>query len=172
MNASPIAQALLRIGKNLTEASRLFSGHKTGLRSAVEIEATSLAAEILALDPTVGGLDQAQKLIASFRQDAAKIGHACMVAHADPARKAEKDGRDKLLWYDDFTALLLSLAKKVGIKANLNKNWNDRQRGGWLFEAAQQLEVFLSRPMRSPSAEACGKRLETNRKRLVNVHRK
>ena len=172
MSASAVAQALLRLGKNLTEASRLFSGFETGLRSAVESEVTTLAAEILALDPTVGRLNQAKKLIASFREDAAKVGHACMVAHADLARKAEKEGRDKLLWYDDFTALLLRLAKKAGIKANLNKRRDNQQRGGWLFVAAQTLEEFLLPAMRSPSPEACGKRLEVSRKRLVNTDRK
>ena len=172
MNASPVSQALLHTAKSLTETSRLFSGHETGFRSAIESEATSLVAEILALDPTVSGLDQAQKFIASFRQEAAKIGQACMIAHADLARKAEKDGRDKLLWYDDFTALLLRLAKKAGIKPNLNKSRVDQQRGGWLFEAAQELEGFLCREMRSPSPEACGKRLEVSRKRLVKTDRK
>jgi hypothetical protein len=172
MGASTVSQALSRTGKNLTEASRLFSGFETGLRSAVESEATSLAAEILALDPTVGGLNQAKKLIASFRKDAAKMGHACLVAYADLARKAEKEGRYKLLWYDDFTALLLRLANKAGIKANLNKRRDNQQRGGWLFEAAQTLEEFLLPAMRSPSPEACGKRLEVSRKRLVNTDRK
>ena len=44
-------------------------------------------------------------------------------------------------------------------------------RGGWLLDAAQALETFLDPQMRSPSAEACGKRLERSKTRLKQKHR-
>src|SRR5689334_22264564 len=47
---SPVAKALRSTGRDLLEASQLFSGHETGLRTHVEIKATSQVAEILALD--------------------------------------------------------------------------------------------------------------------------
>ena len=168
---SPVAKALRSAGKNLTEASKLLSGHETGLRTHVEVEATSHAARILALDPTVGSLGEAQRLISAFQEEAARIGHACMIAYADLARKASNDGRTPLLWYDDFTALLLEVARKAGVKPKLSKNRISRVRSGWLFEAAKALEPFLDPFMRSPSPEACGKRLERSRKRLRQATR-
>src|SRR5271155_862317 len=90
---SPVAKALRSAAKNLTEASNLLSGHETGFRTHVEFEATSHAARILALDPTVGSLGEAQRLISAFQEEATRIGHACMIAYADLARKASNDGR-------------------------------------------------------------------------------
>jgi hypothetical protein len=94
-----------------------------------------------------------------------------MVAYADLNRKAANEGRAPLLWYDDFTALLLDIADKAGVEPALGKDRVDRVRTGWLFKAAQALEPFLDPFMRSPSAEACGKRLERSKKRLARARR-
>ena len=169
--APPVAKALRRTGKGLIEASNLLDGRATGLRSIIELEVTSQTIEILALDPTVGGPEQARRLVAAFQENAAKIGNACLIAYADLSCNAPNDGRARMLWYDKFTALLLAVAEKAGIEPNLNKDRDDGSRGGWLFEAAQALEPFLDPWMRSPSPEACGKRLERSRKRLIDGHR-
>ena len=168
---SAVASALRSTGKNLLEASRLLNGRATGLRSQVELEVTTLTTEVLALNPTVDGQDNAQQLVSSFQADAERIGQACLIAYADLTRRAPNEGRSPLLWYDKFTALLLRIAKKAGIEPTLNKDRIDRARGGWLFDAARALEPFLDPYMRSPSAEACGKRLERSRKRLLKTHR-
>jgi hypothetical protein len=168
---SPVASALRSTGNNLIEASRLLGGHATGLRSQVDIEVTTLTTEILALDPTVGGQNNAQQLVSNFQADAEKVGQACLIAYADLSRRPPNEGRSPLLWYDKFTALLLRIARKAGIEPSLNKDRIDQARGGWLFDAAQAFEPFLEFYMRSPSAEACGKRLERSRKRLLKAHR-
>lgn len=168
---SPVSKALRLTGKSLLEASQLLSGHKAGLRTRVEIEATSQVAGILALDPSVGSLEEAKTLISRFQEEAAKIGHVCMVAYVDLNRKAPNEGRAPLLWYDEFTALLLDIAAKTGVDPTLGKDRITSARTGWLFEAAQALEPFLFKFMRSPSAEACGKRLERSRRRLTRAKR-
>jgi hypothetical protein len=83
-----------------------------------------------------------------------------MVAYADLNQKALNEGRAPLRWYDEFTALLLDIAKKAGVEPSLCKDRIRGTRTGWLFKAAQALEPFLDPFMRSPSPEACGKRLE------------
>jgi hypothetical protein len=171
LQVTPVANALRTVGKSLIETSKLFQGQETGLRTQVELGVTSLATEFLALDPTVGGLEKAQLLISAFRKEAGRIGHACLIAYADLNRKLPNDGRAPLLWYDDFAALLVGIAQKAGIEPNLNKDRISQERGGWLFDAAQALEPFLDPWMRSPSPEACGKRLERSRKRLLNAGR-
>lgn len=165
LEISPVAKALLATAKNLSEVSSLFGGIEEGLHSDLEIAVASRAAQTLALDPTVGSLQEAQELISSFRQDAARIAHVCMVARADLPDRPEESGRRALEWYDDFTALLLDLASKAD-GARTTWRGRDRVRIGWLLEAALALEPFLYRGMRSPSAEACGKRLQRSRKRL------
>jgi hypothetical protein len=168
---SPVASALRSPGKHLIEASRLLSGRATGLRNQVELEVTTLTTQILALDPTVGDQDRAQQFVSSFQADAERIGQACLIAYADLTRRAPNEGRSPLLWYDRFTALLLRIAAKAGIEPTLHKDRIDQARGGWLFEAAKAIEPFLDPHMRSPSLEACGKRLERSRKRLLKAHR-
>jgi hypothetical protein len=165
---SSLASGLLRTGKNLIEASKLLGGRQTGLRNQVELEVTSRVIEIMGSDPTVGN---SEELIAAFQKNAASVGHACLIAYADLERKASNDGRAPNLWYDKFTAVLLRIASKAGIDPNLNKDRIDQTRGGWLFIAAQALEPFLDPHMRSPSPEACGKRLERSCKRLLNSDR-
>jgi hypothetical protein len=168
---SPVAKALRSTARNLLDAAAVLSGLETGPRTHVEIEATRHTATILALDPTVGSLDRAKELISTFREEAARIGHTCMVAYADLNQRALNEGRAPMRWYDDFTALLLKLAEKVGVEPSLGKDRTTRARTGWLFEAAQALEAFLDPYMRSPSAEACGKRLERSKMRLAKAHR-
>ena len=165
---SSVATALRRTGKNLIEASKLLSGRQTGLRDQVALEVTARVIEIMGSDSTVG---DSEKLITAFQRDAASVGHACLIAYADLQRKAPNEGRSPNLWYDKFTAILLRIAKKAGIDPNLNKDRIDQTRGGWLFNAAQALEPFLHAHMRSPSPEACGKRLERSRKRLLSSDR-
>ena len=171
MDASPVAEALLSTAENLTKVSKFLSGHETGIRTPVEIEVTSQTAKFLALDPTVGSLAKAQELITAFQKEAARIGHVCMIAYVDIAQEAGQGGRPNLKWYDDFTALLLEIADKSDIEPSLRKDRVTGARSGWLFVAAQALETFLYPAMRSPSAEACGKRLERSRKRLASAHR-
>ena len=116
--------------------------------------------------PGVSSLAEAQELISSFRHEATRIAHVCMVARADLPDRSEKSGRQALDWYDGFTALLLELANQA---ADAWTRWKgrDRVRIGWLIKAARALESsFLYREMRSPSSEACGKRLQRSRRRL------
>ena len=169
--ASPVASALRKAGTSLIEVGELLSGHETGFQTHVTVETTSQTVRILARDPAIGSVNRAHELIDTFKTDAAKISTACLGAYADLTSKASKDGRDTLGWYDNFTHLLLEIAERVGIEPKLNKDRHTRKRGGWLFQAAQALEPFLDRYMRSPSPEACGKRLERSRKRLLNAHR-
>jgi hypothetical protein len=168
LEASSVAGSLLSTARSLNEASLVLGGFETGFHSDLEIAVASRIAKYLALDPSVSSLAKAQELISSFRQEAARIAHVCMVARADLPDRPEEAGRRALEWYDDFTALLLDLANKAD-GARTRWRGRDRVRIGWLLEAAQALEPFLYREMRSPSAEACGKRLQRSRRRLHNA---
>jgi hypothetical protein len=166
LEVSPVARALLSMAKNLGEVSVLLGGLETGIHSDLEITVASRTAEYLAMDPTVGSLEKARELVSAFQQDAARMAHVCMVARAALPDRPGELGRRALDWYDDFTALLLDVADTADVKPALRKDRISGARSGWLFEAAQALESFLYPEMRSPSPEACGKRLERSLKRL------
>jgi hypothetical protein len=140
--------------------------HETGFRTHVEVETTSAAARALAHDQNIGSVAAAYEIIGTFRQEAERIGHACMAAYADLTQKDQSENHKRLGWYDDFTALLLEIAQKAGVKATVGKDRITGARTGWLFKAAKALELFLDPVMRSPTPEACGKRLERSRTAL------
>jgi len=171
LEVSSVAGSLLSTAKNLNEAALFLSGFETGIHSRLEIEVGCRIARYLAQVPGVGSLAKAQSIISSFRQEATRLAHVCMVARADLPHQPEVSGRRALRWYDNFTALLLGLAEKAGVKPSLRKDRKTGVRGGWLFEAAQSLEAFLWPEMRSPSAEACGTRLDRCKRRLHAHHR-
>jgi hypothetical protein len=169
--APPVAKALLSTGRNLLEASKALSGHHTGMHASVEIQVTNETVRQLALDPAIGSIEMANTLVGDFHEQSAKIGQACLDAWVDLTKEGGQNGRPALHWYDDFTSLLLDIAKKAGIKASIGRDRATRERTGWLFQAAQALEPFLHRWMRSQSPEACGKRLERSIARLRDLKR-
>ncbi len=84
----PVAKALLATAKSLLAAASSLSGHETGFRTHVEIETTSAAARALARDQNIGSIAAATGIIRTFRQEAERMGHACMAAYADLTKVA------------------------------------------------------------------------------------
>lgn len=172
LDIAPLIKTFETMSKELNTTAKILSGHQTGLHEIQDIRIVSQLAVILALDPEVGSRVQADEVIASFQDDAAKMAHACLVAARDLKKTViGKSGAPPHGWYSDFTALLLEVAKTAGVKPRLSKDRISGERGGWLLDAAQELETFLDPRMRSPNAEACGKRLERSKKRLKQKHR-
>jgi hypothetical protein len=171
LDIAPLAQTFTTMGKELKKVAEILSGHEEGLHQFHDIEVVSQLAMILALDPEVGSRRQADKLIASFRGDSAKLAHACLVVACDLRQTVGESGRPQAEWHDEFTALLLEVAQTAGVEPRLSKDRISGARVGWLLDAAQALEGFLDPQMRSSGAEACGKRLERSKKRLRQKHR-
>jgi hypothetical protein len=144
---------------------------RTGITRNTNTELAIRVREALELNPTVANRARADEKLGAFCQDSLDMSQACWVAFRLLSDERGKPGRTKLVWYDDFTALLLRLAKLANINPRLAKDRKTDARTGWLFEAAQSLESLLYPEMRSPSAEACGKRLERSLRRLRSRHR-
>ena len=172
LDIAPLIRTFEAMSNELEKAAKILSAHQTGLRAIHDIRLVSQLAEILAMNPEVGSRGQADKLITSFRDDAAKLAHACFVAVGDLKKTVVgKSGAPPQDWHDEFTALLLQVADMAGVVPRLSKDRISGARGGWLLDAAQALETFLDPRMRSPSAEACFKRLERSKTRLKQSHR-
>lgn len=162
----PIARRLASTARFLEQLAHGLAGFQTGMRQSEDIEFALLARQALALNPLVGDLSRADEKLTSFQQQCSEMAQVFWVAFRSLKEERGKSGRPKLNWYNDFTALLLRLAKLANIEPNLNKDRDTHVRGGWLFDAAQTLEYFLYPPMRSETPEACGKRLERSLGRL------
>jgi hypothetical protein len=171
LDIAPLVKTFTAMGRELNKFAKILSGHETGLQEIHDITIVSQLAMILALDPGVGSRPQADKLIESFRGDASKLAHACLVAAHDLKRMVGESGRPQAEWHDEFTALLLEIAEKAGVEPRLSKDRISDARSGWLLDAAQALEIFLDPQMRAPSVEACFKRLERSKTHLQQTHR-
>jgi hypothetical protein len=165
LEVSSVAKALKSTANKLREVSQLLSGLETGIRSTLEIAVASRVTKLISMDPTVRS-QSAHELLSSFCVEADRIAHVCLVAAADLPKAPGKRGRWAHEWYDEFTALLLQIAEKAGLEPTLRKDRSTRVRSGWLLDAALAFETFLDPFMRSPSSEACGKRLERSLSRL------
>src|SRR5258707_14144595 len=170
LDIAPLVKTFTAMGKELKKVAEILSGHETGLREIHDIAIVSHLATILALDPEIGSRRQADRLIDSFRGDAGKLAHACLVAACDLKQAVGESGRPQAEWHDQFTALLLEVAETARVEARLSNDPSSSARVGWLLDAAQAFEAFLDPQMRPPSADACWKRLERSQKRLKQKH--
>src|SRR4051794_34426722 len=93
LDISPLAKMFTAMSKELNKVAKILSGHESGLREIHDIAVVSQLAMILVQDPDIGSRQQADRLIASFRGDAAKLAHACHVAAYDLKRTVGKSGR-------------------------------------------------------------------------------
>src|SRR5258707_7398537 len=135
LDIAPLAKTFTAMAKELKKVAEILSGHETGLREIHDIAIVSQLVTILALDPEVGSRQQADKLIASFRGDAAKLAHACLVAARDLKETVGESGRPQAQWHDEFTALLLEVAQTARVKPRLSKDRISDARVGWLLDA-------------------------------------
>jgi hypothetical protein len=166
LDIAPLESRLNAIARSLDTIVNTLNAHQTGFREIHDIKIVSQLAKILSANPEIDSRQRADELIASFQKDAAKISDACRIAAADFGWDVGKGGRPKLDWYDDFTSLLVEIARKGAIKPRLGKDRITGVRTGWLLRAARELETFFDPEMRSPDAEACGKRLERSRRTI------
>lgn len=170
LNALSISRALTAISKNVAAAANTLSAHQTGFHEVRDIEIVSQLKTVLAADPQVGSFQKADELISS-QEDPAKLAQACLTAARHLRERVGKSGRPQADWHDDFTALLFEVASNASIQPKLWKDRSTDKRGGWLFEAARRLEVFLDPRMVTGGPEATGKRLDRSKRRLNQRHK-
>jgi hypothetical protein len=171
LNISPLVKTFNAMGRDLERIAKILSAQEVGLQDLRDTEVVLHLGSILASDPEVGSRQQANKLIDSFRHDAAKLGHACRITAHELKQQVGQRGRPRGDWYDDFTALLLEIAKAARVKPSSGKDRVSDERVGWLMDAAEALETFVDPGMRSPSKEARSKRLERSLKSLKQRRR-
>jgi hypothetical protein len=171
LDISKLARAISGFANDLDAIATTLSALETGLHHRLDMEIVYQLQTALALNPEIGSRERAVDLLSSFQKDAARVAHASLIAVAGLKEQVGERGRPQLEWHDEFTKLLQKIAKAAGINPQLWKDRDDGNWQGWLFEAAQKLEMFFSPEMQSPSREAAGKRLERSRDRLKRKYR-
>jgi hypothetical protein len=166
LDISLVTRRFRVISEQLDDSAKTLGALQTGLHEVIDMTVASQLARFLALNPDIGSVKQSRIFLSAFQEDATRIAHACSVAATYLDQESGKPGAPRLDWYDEFTALLISIAKTAGIEPNLKKERINGNKGGWLFDAARRLESFLDPEMRSDTDEACFKRLERGKKRL------
>jgi hypothetical protein len=152
LEVSPVAKALRSLANNLSEASRLLGGLETGIRSDLELAVASRVANLLSMDPTIHS-QSGKELLTSFCAEADRIAHVCLVAAAELPQAPGARGRWEYKWYDAFTALLLQIAEKAGVKPTLSKD-RARKLPGPVHAISQQRGVReAARAKHPPAAE-------------------
>jgi len=142
LDIAPLAKTIRAMGKELKKVAEILSGHETGLHEIHDIAIVSQLATILALDPEIGSRRQADRLIDSFRGDAGKLAHACLVAACDLKQAVGESGRPQAEWHDQFTALLLEVAETAGVKPNLSKDRISDARLAGFWTPRRRLKLF------------------------------
>ena len=166
METEAVANALLSLRNRLSEVINSLSGHRAGFRELVHIEVVSQLKRSLANDSGLGSLPDADRSIDSFVEEAVRIIGHCSSAYADLTSTKGPSGRPGLGWYDGFTHVVMELARQAGVRPTISTDRVSGERSGWILTVAGELEKFLPRPMRSPSAEARAKRLERSKRKL------
>ena len=166
MEAEGTAKALLSVCRDLDHLCLVIGGNRTGFQEAKQISAALHLRKLLAQDPAVGSSEEAERVMARFLDDASKIAQLCHRAGADLTSASGPSGRPNIAWYDEFTRLVVDLARHAGEKTTISTDRVSGERRGWILTVAEELEGFLPKPMRSPSPEARAKRLERSKRKI------
>lgn len=165
-----IKTALERLAADLTRCVTVLSASNTGFQSGINIAVALRVRSSLSDDGRAGSSDAAREILQKFAESSRRIIGACSEAEATLSNARRKAGRKKKTWHDDFTILLLRIAKKAAIRPTLYNRGNDDP-SGWLVRAATKFEKALPKEMRSPSAVARAKRLTKSKAALRGKNR-
>jgi hypothetical protein len=168
LNKLPLLTDLSVASNQMNAILQTLEGTKTGFHSTRRIELADQLRLGLAKVPAVGSMDNAHSVMQRFRELTMSMIDGARVAIDELKQQRGDKGRPSLGWYDDFTTLLVTVAKKAGTEPNLNINRITGEPEGWLFDAAQKLEAFLDKDMRSLSSSARLKRLQRSLKRNLS----
>src|SRR6266446_7802698 len=96
LDGSHLAKAISGIRTDLEAIAKTLSALQDGLHHRLDIEIVNQSEILLTLDPEVGSREQAVELLSSFRNDAAKIAHAGLIAAAILKMEVGKSGRPQM----------------------------------------------------------------------------
>ncbi len=152
-----ITANLAAMARHLQDVEKTLRGAETGLRESHDTAVALKVRALLAANPEIGG--HADEFLRDFCDRMSTVAHACLAAAKDLRSTKGKEGRKALDWYNDFTRVLVAIAKQNGIRPTVTINRDTSEPEGRFLGLATAFETLLSPSMRSPSDMARAKRL-------------
>jgi hypothetical protein len=164
LHTNAIAATLKSVANSLREAEATLRGLETGFHSSHEIDVAIRIREVLRKNPEIN--NNADSFLNDCCERMNAIVQACVVAEKVVKSIKIKGGRKPIDWYDDFTRILASIARKNKIPATIVVDRDSGKAKGPFLDLAAGFELLLYPLMRSPTREAMAKRLARSLKRI------
>jgi hypothetical protein len=136
----------------------LLRGTDTGLQTSHDSAVAGKLIGLLARE--LGNYGKAYDLVIGFRKHPNIIADACRRAAKELSLITGKVSRPRIDWYRDFRRVLVFIAEKNGIRTTISVDPRTHKAQGSFLDLAVAFERLLLPHMRSPSSEACAKRLK------------
>jgi len=159
-----LAATLKAIATDFQNADPILRGLQTGFHDAYQIETAARLRHALEQNPELK--TGADKFLGDFCDQMNAVAQACLVAAKYLKSMARRPGRIPIDWYDDFTRVLVTLAKRNDIRTTIVTDRVTGKPHGRFLELATSFERLLYPAMRSPSRAARAKRLARSLRRL------
>lgn len=159
-----IVNNLKAVAGSLREAETILRGLETGFRRSHEIDVAIRIREALRKNPKLK--KNADQFLGDFCDRSKTISQACLAAAELVKSTKRKGGRKPIDWYDDFTRLLVFIAKRNNIRPTIVVDRVTRKARGRFLELAAGFERLLYPAMRSPSRAALASRLSRSLRRI------
>jgi hypothetical protein len=164
LQARDVIATLKTIERNFKAVEPILRGLETGIRHTHQIEVASRIKGILDQNPElkVSG----DNFLSDFCNRMNTVSEACLVAASDLKSVRAKAGQKPIDWYDDFTHVLVFIAKLNNIRTTIQIDRVTGKSGGRFLELAAAFEQLLYPKMRSPSRAGMATRLSRSLRRV------
>ena len=137
---------------------------ETGLRQGYQIVAAMKIRE--ALGENLKFEKNADEFLRDFCDRSTTISQACFAAAKNVKLTKQKSGQKPLDWYDNFTRVIVLIARKNNIRTTIVTDRETGKPRGRFLELGAAFEKLLYPAMRSPSRSALAKRLSRSLGRI------
>jgi hypothetical protein len=164
LQSKAIIATLKAAARNLEQANSTLQGLQTGLQESYQIDAAIRIRQVLAENAKLKS--SADKYLRDFCDRLNTVSQACLVAAKNVKLTKRKSGQKPLDWYDEFTRIVMLIARKNNIRTTFLTDRDSNKKSGRFLDLAEGFENLLYPTMRSPSRGALAKRLSRSLARI------
>jgi hypothetical protein len=166
LTVDDIQSTLNAIAIRLNDANSVLSAAEIGLHHVHDIEVVAQISSAIAANPIVGSIEAAHDFTIDFSSRAKIVAEGAAIAAALLNIRQSKQGRNKQIWHDGFTAAVAYVCELNSVRATLETDRVSGTSTGRFLETATALEKLLPPGMRAPSAPALAQRLSRSLRRI------
>ena len=164
LQSKEIIATLKAVVGNLEQAIPTLRGLQSGIHESYQIDAAIRIRQLLAENAELNS--SADEFLRDICDRLNTVSQACLAAAMD-VKLTKRKTRQKLLdWYDDFTRIVMLIARKNNIRTTIVTDRATGKKGGRFLDLAAGFERLLYPAMRSPTGVARAKRLARSLARI------